>query len=132
MHAKTMIVDGRLAYLGSIDLQTASTSDDRELGIMFRMPPLVARLSRQFRSDWAASSTLSAAAATAKLPAFDLNKTSTAARHQEEHRQTKCTNACIKAFRIPKSPRFLRTSSIYRMPQLCIFLNAPIPEMRQI
>ena len=44
MHAKTMIVNGRLAYLGSIDLQTASTSDDRELGITFRAPPLVAEL----------------------------------------------------------------------------------------
>ena len=52
MHAKTMIVDGRLAYLGSIDLQTASTSEDRELGIMFRIPPLVAQLDTQFRSDW--------------------------------------------------------------------------------
>ena len=30
MHAKTMIVDGQLAYLGSIDLQSASSSDDRE------------------------------------------------------------------------------------------------------
>ena len=52
MHAKTMIVDGRLAYLGSIDLQTASTSDDRELGITFQARPLVARLRTQFRSDW--------------------------------------------------------------------------------
>jgi phosphatidylserine/phosphatidylglycerophosphate/cardiolipin synthase-like enzyme len=53
MHAKTMIVDGKLAYLGSIDLQTASTSDDRELGILFRQPGLIAPLRAQFVSDWA-------------------------------------------------------------------------------
>jgi cardiolipin synthase len=52
MHAKTMIVDGRLAYLGSIDLQTTETSKDRELGILFHSPPLVAKLQNQFRSDW--------------------------------------------------------------------------------
>ena len=60
MHAKTMIVDGRLAYLGSIDLQTASTSEDRELGITFQAPRLVARLRAQFQSDWAGSSVLAA------------------------------------------------------------------------
>ncbi len=70
MHAKTMIVDGRLAELGSIDLQTAATSDDRELAILFRQPRLIAQLSRQFQSDWATSSTLAAAAATANLPAL--------------------------------------------------------------
>ena len=61
MHAKTMVVDGRIAYLGSIDLQTAATSDDRELGILFRRPRFITQLSRQFQSDWAASSTLAAA-----------------------------------------------------------------------
>ncbi len=55
MHAKTMIVDGRLAYLGSIDLQTASTSEDRELGILLREPRFIAQFSRQLRSDWAAT-----------------------------------------------------------------------------
>ena len=56
MHAKTMVVDGRLAYLGSIDLQTSSTSQDRELGILFHGAPLVAKLQSQFQSDWSATS----------------------------------------------------------------------------
>jgi phosphatidylserine/phosphatidylglycerophosphate/cardiolipin synthase-like enzyme len=55
MHAKTMIVDGRIAYLGSIDLQTAATSQDRGLEIILRQPRFLARMGRQFRSDWAAS-----------------------------------------------------------------------------
>jgi cardiolipin synthase A/B len=55
MHAKTMVVDGKVAYLGSIDLQTASTSTDRELGILFRQPRLIVRLQAQFRADWAAA-----------------------------------------------------------------------------
>lgn len=58
MHAKTMIVDGRIAYLGSIDLQTQTTSNDRELGITFHVPQLIAQLNTQFQSDWAASTTL--------------------------------------------------------------------------
>ncbi len=61
MHAKTMIVNGRIADLGSIDLQTDSTSTDRGLGIILRQPRFLARMNRQFRSDWAASSTLAAA-----------------------------------------------------------------------
>ena len=52
MHAKTMIVDGRVAYLGSIDLDTTEATQDRELGIIFRQRPLVAQLSAQFQADW--------------------------------------------------------------------------------
>ena len=52
MHAKTMIVDGRIAYLGSIDLETTEATQDRELGIEFRLPNLVRQLNAQFQSDW--------------------------------------------------------------------------------
>lgn len=55
MHAKTMIVDGRLAYLGSIDLETSATSQSRELGITFRQLGLIAQLRNQFQADWAAA-----------------------------------------------------------------------------
>lgn len=55
MHAKTMVVDGKLAYLGSIDLQTASVGNDRELGALFRQPRLISRLNAQFQADWAAA-----------------------------------------------------------------------------
>ena len=52
MHAKTMVVDGRTAYLGSIDLDTLEATQDRELGIEFRLPTLVRQLNAQFQSDW--------------------------------------------------------------------------------
>jgi phosphatidylserine/phosphatidylglycerophosphate/cardiolipin synthase-like enzyme len=52
MHAKTMVVDGRTAYLGSIDLETTEASQDRELGIVFREPIPVRRLNAQFQRDW--------------------------------------------------------------------------------
>ena len=48
---KTMIVDGRVAYLGSIDLETKEATQDRELGITFRLPRLVRQMSVQFQSD---------------------------------------------------------------------------------
>jgi phosphatidylserine/phosphatidylglycerophosphate/cardiolipin synthase-like enzyme len=51
MHAKTMIVDGWTAYLWSIDLDTTEATQDRELGIEFRLPTLVAKLNAQFQSD---------------------------------------------------------------------------------
>lgn len=60
MHAKTMVVDGTRAYLGSIDLQTASTGSDRELGILFRQPRLIARLRSQFGTDWASAQPVTA------------------------------------------------------------------------
>jgi cardiolipin synthase len=52
MHAKTMIVDGRIAYLGSIDFETTEATQDRELGIEFRVPRLVRQMTAQFQSDW--------------------------------------------------------------------------------
>ena len=48
MHAKTIIVDGRIAYLGSIDIQTIEATQDRELGVLFEQRALVA----QFQADW--------------------------------------------------------------------------------
>jgi len=52
MHAKTMVIDSKTAYLGSIDLDTTETSLDRELGIIFRQPVPVRQLNAQFQADW--------------------------------------------------------------------------------
>lgn len=57
MHAKTMIVDGRRAYLGSIDIERVERSQDRELGILFQQPRLVSQLLAQFNSDWSRAQT---------------------------------------------------------------------------
>jgi phosphatidylserine/phosphatidylglycerophosphate/cardiolipin synthase-like enzyme len=58
MHAKTMIVDGRVAYLGSIDLDATQTRRDRELGLVFSLPGVVLRLRGQFQRDWNAAAML--------------------------------------------------------------------------
>jgi phosphatidylserine/phosphatidylglycerophosphate/cardiolipin synthase-like enzyme len=55
MHAKSIVVDGRTAYVGSIDLETTERSQDRELGIILRQRPILAQLSSQFRADWSTS-----------------------------------------------------------------------------
>lgn len=55
MHAKTMVVDDRLAYLGSIDLQASAMNDDRELGLLFGQHALVGPLEAEFQGDWARS-----------------------------------------------------------------------------
>ena len=55
MHAKSMIVDGRAAYLGSIDLDTTEATRDRELGITFRLRSLIAPLAARFQADWNAA-----------------------------------------------------------------------------
>jgi cardiolipin synthase len=55
MHAKTLVVDGRSAYLGSIDLETTEATRSRELGVTFRNPSLLRQLNARFQSDWSTS-----------------------------------------------------------------------------
>jgi cardiolipin synthase len=55
MHAKTMVVDDRVAYLGSIDLQSEATVESRELGVLMSQRPLVAQLSGDFAAEWSNS-----------------------------------------------------------------------------
>ena len=52
MHAKTMIVDGKSAYLGSIDLETTTATQSRELGIVLTQKSIVQQLEAQFTSDF--------------------------------------------------------------------------------
>ena len=52
MHARAAIVDGRIAFLGSISLSPNSITFNREMGLIFRNPLLVASLEAQFRSDY--------------------------------------------------------------------------------
>jgi phosphatidylserine/phosphatidylglycerophosphate/cardiolipin synthase-like enzyme len=52
MHAKSMVVDDRTTYLGSIDLDATETSRDRELGIILRLPGVTGPVRAQFRRDW--------------------------------------------------------------------------------
>jgi cardiolipin synthase A/B len=52
MHARAAVVDGRIAYLGSVSLSPDSITFNREMGLISRQPSLVRALAAQFRSDY--------------------------------------------------------------------------------
>ena len=53
LHAKAMVVDDRVAYVGSINFTSASLDDNRELGLLLTDAPLVSRVGATLDSDWA-------------------------------------------------------------------------------
>ncbi|MBV8098247.1 MAG: hypothetical protein JOZ31_03720 [Verrucomicrobia bacterium] len=52
MHARAAVIDGTIAYLGSISLSPDSITFNREMGIISRQPSIVGGLEAQFRSDY--------------------------------------------------------------------------------
>jgi phosphatidylserine/phosphatidylglycerophosphate/cardiolipin synthase-like enzyme len=52
IHAKMMIVDGRVAYLGSVNFSENSTRHARELGIVFSDHAAIVAMTLAFESDW--------------------------------------------------------------------------------
>ena len=52
MHAKLLLIDGREAYIGSINLTTQSMDENREVGILIEQPDVIAQLQTSFLSDW--------------------------------------------------------------------------------
>ena len=52
MHARAALVDGKVAYLGSISLSPDSTTVNREMGLIVRQKSAVRKLSAQFESDY--------------------------------------------------------------------------------
>ncbi len=52
IHAKMFVIDGKTAFVGSENFSTNSLDFNRELGITFDDPALVARLSKVFETDW--------------------------------------------------------------------------------
>jgi cardiolipin synthase A/B len=55
LHTRTMIRDGRMAFIGSQSLRPVELDGRREVGLIFSEPKLVARLQQVFNSDWAAA-----------------------------------------------------------------------------
>ena len=55
MHAKMMVADGTLAYVGSVNISTNSFDNNRELGVLFTDSPSIATLQQTFQSDWSVS-----------------------------------------------------------------------------
>ncbi len=56
IHAKMILVDGVRVFLGSQNFSTSSLEDNRELGIIFSSPSIIASLSATFTSDFAKAS----------------------------------------------------------------------------
>ncbi|MEA3334381.1 MAG: phospholipase D-like domain-containing protein [Chloroflexota bacterium] len=52
VHAKTMVADGAVAFVGSQNLSDSSLDQNRELGIMFDDAAAVNRLASYFGQDW--------------------------------------------------------------------------------
>ncbi|HCI81739.1 MAG TPA: hypothetical protein DHW02_18840 [Ktedonobacter sp.] len=55
MHAKMMVADGTLAYVGSVNISTNSFDNNRELGVLFTDSTSITTLQQTFQSDWSAS-----------------------------------------------------------------------------
>jgi phosphatidylserine/phosphatidylglycerophosphate/cardiolipin synthase-like enzyme len=55
MHAKMMVADGRLAFVGSENISAASLDRNRELGLMIADQQVISRLQKTFQVDWADS-----------------------------------------------------------------------------
>ena len=55
LHTRTIIRDGRQAFVGSQSLRPAELDSRRELGIIIREPKAVKKLLTTFESDWAAN-----------------------------------------------------------------------------
>ncbi|WP_409480151.1 phospholipase D-like domain-containing protein [Pseudobdellovibrio sp. HCB154] len=55
MHSKMMVVDGVIAYVGSVNFSKNSTSRARELGILFSEAKPIQTMSAIFELDWKAA-----------------------------------------------------------------------------
>jgi cardiolipin synthase A/B len=52
MHAKLFVVDGKLGWIGSENISSASLDQNREVGILLNDANIVGRLSDTFNADW--------------------------------------------------------------------------------
>ena len=52
IHAKAIVADGKLAFIGSENFSDGSLDANRELGLLFSKSDVVAQLEAVFRSDW--------------------------------------------------------------------------------
>jgi cardiolipin synthase A/B len=58
MHSKMMIIDGVSAYVGSVNFSKNSTTQARELGILFSESIPIKKMSEIFEQDWISSITV--------------------------------------------------------------------------
>jgi hypothetical protein len=55
LHTRTIIRDGRQAFVGSQSLRPAELDSRRELGLIVRDPKILKKLLATFESDWSAT-----------------------------------------------------------------------------
>lgn len=55
MHAKMMVADGRLGFVGSENFSANSLDDNRELGILIADPSALTTLKQTFQQDWSSA-----------------------------------------------------------------------------
>lgn len=53
IHAKIIIVDGALAYVGSVNVSSTSYDHNREVGVLIANPAVIAQLTTTFQQDFA-------------------------------------------------------------------------------
>jgi cardiolipin synthase A/B len=59
IHAKMIVADGSLAFVGSENFSTTSLDNNRELGVLLTNAQIMSTLQQTFQSDWAVSQTMS-------------------------------------------------------------------------
>lgn len=55
MHAKMMVADGHLAFVGSENFSATSLDENRELGILIADQAVIATLTQTFQQDWSSA-----------------------------------------------------------------------------
>ena len=55
MHAKIIVADGQLAFVGSENISSESLDHNRELGILVSDPTVLTKLQQTFQQDWGIS-----------------------------------------------------------------------------
>ncbi|HEX2660636.1 MAG TPA: phospholipase D-like domain-containing protein, partial [Polyangia bacterium] len=55
LHAKAMVADRQVTYLGSVNFTRASFDDNREVGVVTRDAAIAARVGATLAADWAAA-----------------------------------------------------------------------------
>ena len=68
MHAKLIIIDQRLAFVGSQNLTRESLNYNREVGILIKNANVVKTLTTTFLADWAVTQTLQVAPMSVTVP----------------------------------------------------------------
>ena len=77
LHTRTIVRDGRQAFVGSQSLRPAELDSRRELGLIVRDPKIIKKLLATFESDWSATSPATVKKASPARPRQEATKNET-------------------------------------------------------